>query len=94
MKKKIIVSLFIVTTAIVSFTLGKITNNDSATEPSTEAITICDCVPLEDIAGYYIDSDGFIHFELKDVGKQLDNPSNKPYTEILSEIPELEETKR
>lgn len=90
MKKKIIVSLFIVTT-IVSFTLGKITNSDSATEPTTEAIAICDCIPLEDIAGYYIDSDGFTHFELKDVGKQLDNPSNKPYTEILSEIPELEE---
>lgn len=92
MKKKIIVSLFIVAVAIVSFALGKSINNaTNATEPTTEAISISDCIPLEDIAGYYIDNDGFTHFELKDVENQLDNPSNKPYTEILSEIPELEE---
>ena len=91
MKKKIIVSLFIVTT-IVSFALGKSTNNPTnATEPTTETILISDCIPLEDIAGYYIDNDGFTHFELKDIGNQLDNPSNKSYTEILSETSELEE---
>ena len=92
MKKKIIVSLFIVAVAITFFALGKFTNNPTnATELTTETITISDCIPLEDIAGYYIDSYGFTHFELKDIGNQLDNPSNKSYTEILLEIPELEE---
>lgn len=92
MKKKIIVSLFIMAVAIVSFVFGKTTNNITKTiKPITETISISDCIPLEDIAGYYIDSDGFTHFELKDVGNQLDNPNNKSYTEILSETPELEE---
>ena len=50
-------------------------------------IKLNDCIPLEDIAGYFID-DGYICFSLKDVGYQLDNINNRSYTDIMDSLGE------
>lgn len=45
-------------------------------------IKLSDCIPLDDIACYYL-NDGYICFELTDVGNQLDDTNNKSYTDII-----------
>ena len=48
-------------------------------------IKLNDCIPLEDIACYYI-SDGYITFELKDISYQLDDTNNRSYVNIIEEL--------
>lgn len=52
-------------------------------------VKIEDCIPLEDIAYWFIDSNDYICFELKDVGNQLDNPKNKSYKEIVNNLEDI-----
>jgi hypothetical protein len=54
-------------------------------------IVVEDCIPLSDIAGYYIDKYDYICFELKDVTKQNDDPNGESYKDIISktELPHL-----
>lgn len=52
-------------------------------------IALEDCIPLEDIACYFIDGYDYPCFELKDVGNQLDNPDNKSYTEIMEGLEDV-----
>lgn len=44
-------------------------------------------IPIEDIACYYTNADGYITVELKDVTRQLDNKANASYTDVLKDIP-------
>lgn len=53
-------------------------------------IRIENAIPLDDIAGYYVDNYGYPCLELKDVGTQLDNPNNKSYAEILCKLEKLQ----
>lgn len=46
-------------------------------------IPLDECIPLEDIACYFINGYGYPCFELKDVKNQLDNPNNRSYAEIM-----------
>lgn len=46
-------------------------------------ISLDECIPLEDIACYFIDGYDYPCFELKDVGNQLDNPNNRSYVDIM-----------
>lgn len=54
-------------------------------------IAIDKCIPLEDIACYFIDSYDYPCFELKDVGNQLDNPNNRSYTDIMESLEDVTE---
>ena len=51
-------------------------------------IKLDECIPLEDIAYCFIDNDDYICFELKDVGYQLDDSSNRSYTNIMNSLGE------
>ena len=52
-------------------------------------IKLDECIPLEDIAGYFIDNGDYICFELKDVGYQLDDISNRSYTDIMNVLEDM-----
>lgn len=47
------------------------------------------CVPLEDIACYYVNEDGYTFIGLKDAGNQLDTVSNASYTDVLCGIEDI-----
>lgn len=61
------------------------------TETVCGYIKLEDCIPLEDIACYFIDGYDYPCFELKDVGNQLDNPYNKSYAEIMDSLENVTE---
>lgn len=46
-------------------------------------IPLSECIPLQDIACYFIDGYDYPCFELSDVGNQLDNSENRSYKEIM-----------
>lgn len=49
-------------------------------------IKLDECIPLEDIAYFYTNENGYLSFELKDIGNQLDNPDNKSYEDIMKQL--------
>lgn len=54
-------------------------------------ISLDKCIPLDDIVGYYIDSNDYICFSLADYNNQLDDTANTSYNDILSHIDYLGE---
>lgn len=52
-------------------------------------IALEQCVPLEDVACYYVNEDGYTFIGLKDVGNQLDDKDNASYTDVLSAIDDI-----
>lgn len=54
-------------------------------------IKLDNCIPLEDIAGYFIDSSDYICFSLKDVGYQLDDINNRSYTDIMNGLDDMKD---
>ncbi len=46
-------------------------------------IPLSECIPLTDIACYFIDGYDYPCFELKDVGNQLDDDNNRSYRDIV-----------
>lgn len=53
-------------------------------------IKLNECIPLDDIACYYL-NDGYICFELKDVGNQLDDINNSCYTDVMERLEDTTE---
>ena len=51
-------------------------------------IKLDECIPLEDIACYFIDGYDYPCFELKDVGNQLDDDHNRSYMDIMKSLPD------
>ena len=47
------------------------------------------CIPLEDIACYYVNEDGYTFIGLKDVGNQLDDKDNASYVDVLSNVNDI-----
>ena len=54
-------------------------------------IKLEDCIPLEDISCYFIGKYDYPCFELKDYGYQLDDPMNRSYEDIMSELERRED---
>lgn len=56
-------------------------------------VPLNECIPLEDINGYFYNEDDYLCFELADVGNQLDKYENWTYQNIIraNEIPHLTE---
>lgn len=50
-------------------------------------IALNDCIPLEDVACYFIDGYDYPCFELKDIGNQLDDDNNRSYADIMAQLP-------
>lgn len=42
-----------------------------------------ECIPIQDVAGYFYDEYGYLCFELGDYGNQLDCPENWTYENII-----------
>ena len=58
------------------------------TQAKTETVeTIPQCIPLDDVACYYINSYGYPCFELKDTEYQLNDNSNMSYDDIMNDLP-------
>lgn len=51
-------------------------------------IALNECIPLSDVACYFIDGYDYPCFELKDVGNQLDNDHNRSYEDIMNDLPD------
>lgn len=90
MKAKI--AYILTTTALImgAFLVGKFTTpTQTVTITKAEANTIRleKAIPVEDIACWYTNADGYITIELKDVTHQLDNCVNASYSNILKDIP-------
>lgn len=49
-------------------------------------IALDECIPLEDIACYFIDGYDYPCFELKDVWSQLDDNNNRTYADIMESM--------
>lgn len=54
-------------------------------------IKLEECIPLEDVACYFINGYDYPCFELKDVGNQLDNPNNRSYADIMESLEDVTE---
>ena len=54
-------------------------------------IKLDDCIPLEDIAYYFIDYYDYPCFSLKDVGYQLDDINNRSYADIMNSLDDMTE---
>lgn len=92
MKKsiKIVGKIATITIMIVcSYMLGT-TQAETVTETieviPNNYISLDDCIPLEDIACYFIDGYDYPCFELKDVCNQLNDDNNKSYQEIMKNL--------
>lgn len=51
-------------------------------------IALNECIPLADIACYFIDGYDYPCFELKDVWNQLDDDNNRSYADIMETLPD------
>lgn len=51
-------------------------------------IALNECIPLSDVACYFIDGYDYPCFELKDVGNQLDDDHNRSYADIMGTLPD------
>ena len=54
-------------------------------------IAIENCIPLEDIAGWYYDKYDYLAFSLKDTTRQLNSFQGKSYDDIIADLPHLED---
>ena len=76
MKEKIITLTLVILVAICSYTLGIHNGREGY-------IKLEECVPLEDIACWYIDGYNYPSFSLKDVSHQQDDFNNANYIEEI-----------
>lgn len=49
-------------------------------------IALNECIPLADIACYFIDNDGYPCFELKDVATQYNADNTRSYSDIMESL--------
>lgn len=76
--------IFINTVAVVAFLLD--TTQAKEVIP-TGYIPLSECIPLEDIACWFMDDDDYSCLELKDVATQYNSDNTRSYAEIFSELP-------
>lgn len=51
-------------------------------------IPLDECIPLKDIACCFMNDNGYLCFELKDIKNQLDNKHNRSYADIMDRLGE------
>ena len=88
MRKKL---FYIIITAVLCFMayFSGIRHTKTMTETIQETdayIPLDQCIPLEDIACYYINDSGYLCLELKDIRYQMDDAHNNAYVEGLEDV--------
>ena len=96
MKKKILTITLFAVVAVSSFAADTTQTKTKEVEKVVEVIPngyikLEECIPLEDVACYFINGYDYPCFELKDVGNQLDNPDNRSYEDIMKELEDVTE---
>ena len=91
MKKKVLQITAVAVLTVSELLLGTTTRQPTKTIVPEGYIKLEECIPLEDVACYFIDSYDYPCFELKDVGNQLDNPNNRSYVDIMSTLDNMTE---
>ena len=91
MRKKL---FYIIITAVLCFMayFSGIRHTEKLTEviPETDAyIPLDQCIPLEDIACYYINDSGYLCLELKDIRYQMDDAHNNAYMDVLEGLEDV-----
>lgn len=92
--KKIGIIAIMVTMSVCSYMVGTTQTKTETVIKEIEVIpqnyiSLDNCIPLDDVCGWYYDKYDYICFELGDIGKQLDNPNGKSYNDIISDLPHL-----
>lgn len=77
--------VFVNTVAVVAFLLG--TTQAKEVIP-TGYIPLSECIPLEDIACWFMDDYDYPCLELKDVATQYNADNTRSYADIMSELPD------
>lgn len=62
-----------------------------STSISGSYIPLDECIPLEDVACYYINDSGFLCVELKDIRYQMDDLNNNAYIDVLGGMEDVTE---
>lgn len=91
MRKKLFYIIITATFCFLAYFSG-IRHTEALTEvkPETDAyIPLDQCIPLEDIACYYINDSGYICLELKDIQYQMDDTHNNAYMDILEGLEDV-----
>lgn len=88
MKKKLLIAtMSLVMGSALIAALPKMGIDDGK---SDNVIELSQCIPLSDIAEAYLGNDGYYHVVLKDVSRQLDDPENLEYAELLENFEMME----
>ena len=85
--------MFLVTAVLVT-TSYYIGTTQAATIVPDGYIRLDECIPLDDIAYYFIDDADYPCFELKDTLYQLEDKSNASYEEIMKKIPSIDDLRK
>lgn len=91
MKKKLVMLLVMALLVTVSYHIG--TAQAAAIVPDGY-IRLDECIPLDDIAYYFIDNYDYPCFELKDTLYQLEDKDNASYEEIMKKIPSVDDLRK
>lgn len=62
-----------------------------STSISGSYIPLDECIPLEDVACYYINESDFLCVELKDIWYQMDDLNNNAYIDVLGGMEDVTE---
>ena len=86
--------MLLTATALISYGFGNANCEVKEVEVVKEVvpkgyIRVEECIPLEDIACQFTDKYDYLCVELRDVTRQLDNPDNYTYEDILYGIEDI-----
>lgn len=91
MKKKLVMILGTALLVAASYYIG---TTQAATIVPDGYIRLDECIPLDDIAYYFIDKYDYPCFELKDTLYQLEDKNNASYEEIMQKIPSIDDLRK
>ncbi|UVN02449.1 MAG: hypothetical protein [Bacteriophage sp.] len=91
MKKKLVMLLVMALLVTIAYHIG---TAQADTIVPDGYIRLDECIPLDDIAYYFIDNYDYPCFELKDTLYQLEDRNNASYEEIMKKIPSVDDLRK
>lgn len=89
MKRKLFYIIITVLLCTLAYFSG--IRHAESTSISGSYIPLDECIPLEDVACYYINDSGFLCVELKDIRYQMDDLNNNAYIDVLEGLEDVTE---
>lgn len=89
MKRKLFYIIITVLFCIMAYFSG--IRHAESTSISGSYIPLDECIPLEDVACYYINESGFLCVGLKDIRYQMDDLNNNAYIDVLEGLEDVTE---